>query len=372
MKLFLLLPLLAALLAACNINTAPRPIVSPTTERQAPPTVPPSATATVPATATAPPTPLSASPTAQATTAAPTATLAPPTSPATATAPYFEYVVQEGETLLYIIQLPQHGYGYEPDVAATAVALTDGLRSADAVRVGQTIRIPRPTLTPTAVGAAATQALLATIGADDSSGAILPQGSAIGCHEVVANDTMVSIAVQNSTTLEILSTLNRDVNWFGCNFTEPSGGENCNPLLDIGQCVRVPLPPPTATEFPTPTGNETATPLPTKSAPRLLYPAAGASVPPGSLTLQWLSLSGMQPAEVYLIELIELMDQSDNQQYRWVTSATAFTVPAELAPPRGQTRALQWRVSVAQETAPTGYAYAGALGAWHSFQWRGS
>ena len=59
----------------------------------------------------------------------PSDTPAPPSPAVTATSTslYIEYFVQEGETLFYIIQLPEHGYGYEPNVAATVVALNDNI-----------------------------------------------------------------------------------------------------------------------------------------------------------------------------------------------------------------------------------------------------
>ena len=126
--LFLLVPLLVA---GCNIN-APDSLPSPTFEVEALATVSPLPSPTrteLPAVAS--PT----SPAVQLITQEPTATEIPP-SPApspTATSPFFEYLVQEGETLFYIIQLPQHGYSYEPNVAATVVALNDNIRDADSV-----------------------------------------------------------------------------------------------------------------------------------------------------------------------------------------------------------------------------------------------
>ena len=283
--------------------------------------------------------------------------------------PYFEYLVGEGETLFYILQLPQHGYGYEPNVAATVVAMNANVPNADSVRGGITIRIPRPTLTPTPLGAQATQALLATIGADDSSGVVLPSGAALGCHIVEAGDAIIGVAVQNNTTLEILHGLNRDLNWFGCNFTLPSGGENCAPNLRIGQCVRVPLPTPTPTKFPTPTGMETATPTATKLAPRLLYPLDGQTAPRAPLLLQWVGLSGMNERDEYLVELV---NQTTNQALRSVTRDNSFQAPDAFMPNDGQTHDFQWRVSVAQVGERGIYSYVGAEGQWRSFSWSGA
>ena len=297
-----------------------------------------------------------------------TPTPAPPDASPTATSIYFEYLVNEGETMFYILQLPQHGYGYEPNVAATVVALNANIPDADSVRGGITILIPRPTLTPTPVGAESTQEFLATIGADDTSGVVLPAGSRVGCHTVEVGDAIIGVAVQNNTTLEILHGLNRDLNWFGCNFTLPSGGENCAPFLTIGQCVRVPLPTPLPTKFPTPSGDATVTPTATKLAPRLLYPADGDKVSGGALQIQWVGLAGMNPADEYLIELV---DQTLNQSLRQVTRANSFRVPRLFLPADGQTRVIQWRVSVARLNELGVYNYVGAEGAWRTFEWMG-
>ena len=294
--------------------------------------------------------------------------LTPQASP-TATSVYFEYLVNDGETMYYILQLPQHGYGYEPNVAATVVALNPNIPNADSVRGGITILIPRPTLTPTPLGASATQEFLATIGAEDTSGVVLPAGATIGCHIVEAGDAIIGVAVQNNTTLEILHGLNRDLNWAGCNFTLPSGGENCAPSLAIGQCVRVPLPTPLPTKFPTPTGNETATPTATKLAPRLLYPFDGSVLPQDPLLFQWVGVTGIGENDEYLIEVI---NQTSNQSLRQVTRANSFSVPAAFIPNDGETHVIQWRVSVARSNAQSVYNYVGAEGEWRTFQWRGS
>ena len=269
--------------------------------------------------------------------------------------------------MFYILQLPQHGYGYEPDVAATVVALNDNIPNADSLRGGITILIPRPTATFTEVGVEATQELLATIGADDSSGAVLPAGATVGCHPVLAGDSMVSIAVEYRITLEILSDLNRDVNWSGCNFTQPSGGPDCRPTLRIGECIRVPVPTPLPTRFPTPTGDETATPTATKLAPRLLYPPDGAILTPEPLIIRWVGLSGMNEVDEYLIELV---DQTINQSLRQVTRANSYRVPDAFMPNDGQAHTVQWRVTVARQFGAGTYHYVGAQGDWRIFHWQ--
>ena len=367
-NLWLALPLLSlALAAGCNISR-PRIDPTPTLESEAIATVAPY----IPATPTRPaPTAIRETVALAESTATPanSPTATEPVESPTATLPYFEYQVNDGETLFYIIQLPQHGYGYEPNLAATVVAMNPNIPNADSVRGGITIRIPRPTLTPTPLGARATQALLATIGADDTAGVVLASGATIGCHIVEAGDAIIGVAVQNNTTLEILHGLNRDLDWFGCNFTLPSGGEGCAPNLRIGQCVRVPLPTPLPTKFPTPTGRETATPTATKLAPRLIYPADGQELARGPLLLQWVGLSGMNDQDEYLVELI---DQTTNQPLRQVTRANSFLAPAAFMPSDGRTHNIQWRVSVAQVNDRGIYRYVGEEGQWRAFRWPGS
>ena len=354
--------------AGCNIS-APSALPSPTAEVEAIASALPQPSATDTAIPSAP-TP--SSPPVNIVTQAPPEPDIPP-SPApspTATSPFFQYLVQEGETLFYILQLPQHGYSYEPNVAATVVALNDNIRDADSVIGGITILIPRPTATATPAGAQATQALLATIGLDDSSGAVLESGATVGCHNVVAGDSMVTIAHSYNTTLEILSDLNRgEVNWYGCNFKEPAGGPECRPTLNIGQCIRVPQPTPLPTKIPTPTGDETATPTATQRAPRLLYPADGDIIESGPLTVHWVGVSGLNPAEEYLLELI---DQTSNAAFRQVTRANSYRLPDAFVPADGLTHIVQWQVTVARQNNQGAYFYAGAPGQAHTFEWQSS
>ncbi len=380
--LMMLLGLSLSAAAACNISR-PRVIPSPTNESEAIVTAAPQpmSTDTIASTEAATSTDETAATAAGAPSATATATVTSTASPApsptaildaaspTPTLPYFEYLVGEGETLFYILQLPRHGYGYEPNVAATVVAMNANIPNADSMRGGITIRIPRPTWTPTPVGAEATQELLDAIGADDSSGVVLPSGATVGCHIVEAGDAIIGVAVQNNTTLEILHGLNRDLNWFGCNFTLPSGGENCAPNLRIGQCIRVPLPTPLPTKFPTPSGRETATATATKLAPRLIYPLDGQEIAQEPLLIQWVGLSGMNDRDEYLLELV---DQTTGQPLRVVTRANSFQAPAALMPAEGQARNMQWRVSVARVDDQGVYNYVGETGAWRSFRWLGS
>ena len=258
------------------------------------------------------------------------------------------------------------GYGYQLEVAQEVVRLNDSVASIDFVPVGQIIRIPRPTVTPPPAGAEATAELLATIGVDSATG--LKTGSALGCHTVVANDTMVSIAERYNTTLEILSDLNRDLNWSGCNFTLLAGGEDCVPILNLGACIQVPQPTPTPTRFPTPTGLETPTATATKRAPRLLHPFEGERVNSRDLVLQWVGVSGLGEDDVYLVEL---RDQTAASDHRQPTRANSYRVPVAFAPRDNEIHSMQWRVGVARQNEGGVYAFVGEQGSWQRFEWSG-
>lgn len=361
-----------AILSACNMNN-PNIVPTPTVQEEViiTPTQEPTDTATpTQVTPTETPTQLDL-PTDQPklATSTETNTPAPPTETPlpTETSGPFEYVIQPDDTLMYIIQLPQHGYDYELDVAQEVVDLNENMTSIDFLPpVGSTILIPRPTATATPENMEATQETLATIGVDESSGAPLAQGATVGCYEVQEDDSLVSIAAEYDTTLEILSQLNTDLNWFGCEFTQPSGGPQCSPNIQIGQCINVPQPTPIPTNTPTPSGNETATPTPTYPAPRMLYPTNNSTVPPGKFDLQWVAVTGLTEGDQYLVELT---DTTNGQKVLQVTDATSFTIPDSFIPADGQPHTIEWRVSVARQNESGVYGYIGGQGDWKTFQW---
>mgnify|MGYP001552258894 CR=1 FL=1 len=372
--LVMLLALLGIMLimSSCNINN-PSFVPTPTvlSEVTFTPSTEPTATQTLTPqqpTQTSTPVPLP-SDLPQVATATPTNSPAPPTLPPPPTdipGP-FEYVIQDSDTLMYIIQLPQHGYGYELDVAQEVVDLNENMTSIDFLPpAGSTILIPRPTSTATAIGAEATADTLADIGVDTTSGAPLAQGSTVGCYEVQEDDSLVSVASEYNTTLEIISQLNPELSWFGCDFTLPSGGLSCNPTIQIGQCINVPQPTPMPTSTSTPSGNETATPTPTYPAPRMVYPSNNSIVPAGQFDLQWVAVSGLQDSDEYLVEIT---DTTTGQKTLQVTSATAFTMPETFVPTDGQPHLIEWRVSVTRKNEQGVYGYVGGQGGWLRFQW---
>lgn len=367
----LLMSLSVVFLGACNI-TSPQPtptveVLVTTTETA---TVEVTATETATATAVELPPPTVAPP-IQVVTAPPEVAAIVPTAEPTPTetpAPYV-HVIREGETLGSIVQLQPWGYPFDMAVINAVVALNDNIVNADILPPpGNEILIPRRTATPIPEGIELTLTSDASIGLGERvGGVVLAQGAITGCHNVVEGETLVGIADIYNTTLEVISQLNQNLNWFGCNFTQYSGGPNCNPIIRLNQCITVPLPTPIPTHTATPSGRETATPTPTLSPPRLVFPPDGAVAPAGIFALQWVSVGILQDDEVYLVEL---QDTTNGTNWSQITRGTSMVLPSSLVPTDGQTHTIQWRVGVGRELDGGRIEYRGGIGNWRTFQWQ--
>ncbi|MFN8529652.1 MAG: hypothetical protein U0670_13670 [Anaerolineae bacterium] len=95
--------------------------------------------------------------------------------------------------------------------------------------------------------------------------------------EIPENISILGIAVDYETTLSVLATLNPQLRFRGCDFSNPSGGPDCNVLV-VGQNINVPAPTPTITLSPTPSGSETPTPA-SHESPSLVFPPQNGSAP---------------------------------------------------------------------------------------------
>jgi hypothetical protein len=307
----------------------------------------------------------SASPTESPLIGAPLATWTPipPTltvTPSPTLGPY-EHTVQSGENLSSIAQR----YGYNnPSVFREILRINPQIPNENSLPLGQVILIPRMTDTPTPQGFDVTATALATRGIE------LPRAistnTQIDCHIVEQDETIISIAAEYNTTIEILSTLNREIIFNSCDFNIRSGGPNCSVLLQVGQCVRVPFPTPTPTSSPTPSGSETPTPTPTYPAPQVISPPEGWTVR-GSLRLEWVSTLVLQADEFYYVDVV---DTVTGQTYQNVTKETSMALPAALIPPAGASHRIEWRVTVARRDAAGGFAIVGA-DRLRSFVWAG-
>jgi hypothetical protein len=288
----------------------------------------------------------------------PTDTLVPSQTPG-----HWEYVIQPGDQLGAIIQKPPFNY-QNWDVLQEIIRINDNITNADSLPPpGSTILIPRPTATPTASGSQATAVL-----AQNANLGQYPPNTEFNCHTVREGETLISIIEQYPVTLEIISQLNRDIDFRGCDFEEPGGGSNCSPLISVGQCVTVALPTATPTLTPTPSGNETPTPTPTFAVPSMISPPENSMAPPGIITLQWVSIGILQPEEYYLVQVVDVT--AGTQPWVDITRSTSIRLPDTLIPTDGQTHVIEWSVFVAKPNEQGLFAPVGGMGVARTFQWQ--
>jgi hypothetical protein len=278
----------------------------------------------------------------------------------------WEYEIKAGDTLGFIIRQPPFNYR-DTSVINEIVRINPNIPNADSLPgAGSLILIPRPTSTAIPQGVEQTAIVAATQGIDPNVG--LPVNTNVDCHPVEANETIISIASRYNTTLEIMSRLNRDLDFGLCNFDLPSGGPNCNVFLSIDQCVNVPLPTPTPTLSPTPSGSETPTRTPTYAAPRMVFPPDGSNVPPVAITLQWVSVGVLGTDQYYLVEVIDQTAGTD--PWREITRSTSVQLPETLIPSDGQPHQIVWTVRVAERNEQGLFAAVGGTGISRAFQWQ--
>lgn len=360
----LLIALLATFtLAACDFPSFPPGNPSPTVESLVTPSAmplteaPPAATPSLTPSVTVALPPQLQSPTASYTPGPPTETSTPTETPGP-----FEHTIKQGETLGYIIQL----YGYTDfSVIDEIVRMNPNIPSADRLPgAGAVILIPHPTITPTIEGAEMTLTAGGVISVQ-----IIPTFEATMPVTVKEGVTIIGIAGECETTLEVLDKLNPDLQFFNCDLSIPSGGEGCNVPLQIDQIVYCPAPTPTPTLSPTPSGSETPTPTPTYPAPLVVFPPESGTAPPRPIRLQWVSV-GVLPQDYYY--LIEVEDATSGATFFDVTRETSFTLPDSLIPDDGQIHDIRWRVRVGVLTNAESntYAYASADSAWRTFKWQ--
>ncbi len=231
----------------------------------------------------------------------PTQTLPPPpptgTETPTATPGPYEHVVQAGESCVSIAS----SYGHvHPDVIA-AIQSLNGIQCSS-LQQGQTILIPRPTFTPTPIGADLTQTAVATSAPPMVTLSAGPSFS-IQPYTVQEDDTVSSIAIYADSSLRQLCELNPLPDGIDCSRCVWESANCCCPgglLVSVGQQVNVPAPTPTPTFTPTFTGSETPTMTPTHRPPQPVYPGDGDSLN-GPVRLSWLTVGPLAEGETYLV-----------------------------------------------------------------------
>lgn len=359
----LVMVLLAGLGTGCNFNTPPGD-VTPTVEAQTP------MSTEITAQPTASPLPtLTVADISVVVTQTPSPTSVPETPSLTPTVtptpgPY-EHLVQEGETLGYIVQL----YGYrDTAIYSEVVRINDNVDSPDFLPVGEVIFIPRQTATPAPTAGTIADASQQQATAQPSGGGT--SGATSTCHAVRAGENVITIAEQYRTTLAVLAQLNPDPQlWNGCNFALPGGGPNCSPFVVEGQCFNVPLPTPTPTLSPTPSGSETPTATPTYPAPAMGFPPEGA-LARGQVRLYWVSAGVLLADEVYLVEVTDVTTQ---RYEAFVTKNTTLALPESWIPSDGQIHTISWTVSVARpDPISEIYLRISGVNPPRTFQWQGS
>ena len=341
------------LFSGCNFESAEP---TPTAEENTPAPIEPLPQIASPSPSLSPTLTASTSPTGavisidQIATAAQTETPLPTASEtASATPGPWEYTIETGDTLGFIIQKPPFNYR-TLDVIQEIVRINPNILSADSLPgPGAVILIPRPTATPIPVGAELTQEFAATIGTSQIG---VPDWTIIGPHTIRDGETVVGIVEEYAgLTLEIFARLNPDVNFIGCNFEAQGGGPNCNPLIREGQDVNVILPTPTLTTTPTPSDDEPPTPTPPAAAPQLVSPTEG-SIAAGSVGLHWVSVGFLSEEAVYLVQV---MNQTTGENRAFVTRSASVRLPADFQPPAGEVHEFTWFVSVAVQDAGGAY-----------------
>lgn len=238
---------------------------------------------------------------------------ATPTPTATPTPlPPIEYVVKRGDTLSEIAQ--------QFDVTADSIMDLNG-RLSDAVYVGETLLIPRPTPTP------------------DPFTTPDPYLT----HIVKNGESLSGIAKKYNVSVEDIRLAN--------NMPEFSY------LISPGQVLIIPryTPTPTPTATPTPYIVK-ATPQPVYARIALLYPTSRANFAGKEtiIMLQWASVGILSANESYQLELT-YPDVNGPQSLTVYLKATAWRVPQELFPPdQVRDRTFTWQVSVVRRPSATG------------------
>jgi len=179
---------------------------------------------------------------------------------------------------------------------------------------------------------------------------------------IAIGETLFAIAAQYDVSPQLLEHIN--------GITNPDlvkeGQQLCIPLVTPG-------PPPSPTFGPSPTPEDE----PLHPAPHLLYPPAGAEIPPGSqqVTLQWTVSGWLGPDETYLIE-IRVLSRPDTRVVRGFTKVTAWQLPDTVYPAVGVIETFSWRVSVVRgegepDSADYRWERSGLPSGWQTFMWMG-
>lgn len=353
--------------AACGDSDPDSAETSPTPPHTASPTVVLAAPTQTPSGPTLTPSPtLPPTVTPLATLPAPPATDTP--LPTETPGPY-EHVIQAGDTCISIAY--EHGH-MDLDVLREIEAI-NSVRCSSLPGPGNSILVPRPTATPTVVGADLTQTAVAT-SAPPMVTLGAQQNYAVNVYVVQADDTLSSVAIINDTSLRMICELNQvpdknpnGIDCRGCTWESVNCCCPNPPVLSVGQELFVPAPTPTPSPTATLTGSETPTSTPTHRAPLSVYPSEGAAQS-GPVRLSWLSVGVLAEGETYLVTV---RDETTGSAFSQETRQLSLDIPPEYLPADGQVHTLVWQVSVVR-MGEDGLLYpVGPVAAEQRFTWQG-
>lgn len=292
----------------------------------------------------------------------------PPSTPAptaTFTPGPHEYVVQAGDTCWDIAYRFGH---FDPGVIS-AIETLNGAGTCSALRQGDTIAIPRPTATPTPVGADLTQTAVATAAPPQITLDVGPS-FALQSYVVQEGDTLSSIAIIHDSSLQQICELNPLPNGIDCGACVWESPNCCctRPIvLSAGKEINVPAPTPTPTFTPTFTGSETPTTTPTHRAPLPTYPLAGATVS-GAVRLTWVAAGVLAEDEHYLVTV---RNEDSGAIFNVATRQLSLDIPTGYLPNDGQTYTFVWQVGVVRFGEDGLFHPVGAIVPPQPFTWTG-
>ncbi len=267
-----------------------------------------------------------------------------PTPEATATLEPYQYTVQPGDTLYYIIQV----FGYRDLQIVPEVIALNNMANENDLRADQVLLIPRQTPTPAPTSTEGpTPTPTATAGPGTPTSDPNTQPDYTGCsldnrcispdgqfwlHEVVEGDTPAGLAFGYDTTV---SDILLDNGLSEASFIRP------------GQVLQIRIKV-TLTPTLTPTGgpDSTATPTPVLSPPSLLAPANGATIAAGeTAALQW---AAVQPLPTGAYYLVQLRDRETDETFRATTRSNVYRLPDDLRAGTGRSVVYEWQIVIVE------------------------
>jgi len=299
-----------------------------------------------------------------------TVTPAPPTPSDSPTPGPCVQTAQQGDTVFGMAIRCGHR-----DLAIVDVILeVNKMKSAEELQIGQTLEIPWPTSTPGGeptvgpltdagpgggIDQPATEAVAPIQVNEFGTPDLLPTYQTVeptlrpgqAWHTVQAGETILSIAIDYDTTIEVLSQINPEIPFLQCDFGSPSGGPNCSVMVYPGQRVRVPVSLPTVTPTPSPVGTLTPTPSasPTFNAPYLLAPPQDARFRADEMvTLRWGGTGTLAAEERYVVRVRDL---TTGQSYVADVPDTTYILPGGWQASDGNPHTFEWTISVARVDA---------------------